>query len=467
MLALIALGSISLILCFLLTPLCRDLSLRLKLVDMPDSKRKHHKKPVPRIGGLPIALSYVGALGLMLAFAPSKASIAIQHPHLLFALLPAAGAVFVTGLIDDIVGLKPWQKLLGQIAGATWAVAAGAHITFLDGHQYSPFFAFPFSVLWLLACANAFNLIDGMDGLASGVGLFATSTALLAATLQGNWGLAMATVPLVGCLIAFLCYNFSPASIFLGDSGSLTIGFLLGCFGIIWTQKSATFLGLLAPAMALALPLFDVLLAILRRYLNKQPIFEADRAHIHHRLLAYGLHPRMVTFILYAACGVAATLSLLQSKFSNHLGGPIVLLFCVLAFVGVKKLRYEEFSTALGVLRRGGLVHVLQHEVYLKSLESALLEAKTRAECWNIIRNACKDLHFSSAYLVLEGDVFQEVFEPRNVESAWIFSKSLGRRGSLKLTRAMHNESQSLMTSFFLVLQRCIETRNYQTGLAA
>ena len=464
--ALIALGTISLILCFLLTPLCRDLALTLKLVDVPDSGRKQHHKAVPRIGGLPIALSYVGALVFMLALAPAGATIAIQHRDLLSALLPAAGIVFLTGLADDVLGLKPWQKLAGQFAGAVWAVVAGARINFLDGHQYSPFFSIPFSVFWLIACTNAFNLIDGLDGLASGVGLFATLTALLAAVLQGNWGLAMATVPLVGCLLAFLCYNFNPASIFLGDSGSLSIGFILGCFGIIWSQKSATFLGLLAPAMAFALPLVDVLLAIGRRYLRNEPIFKGDRGHIHHRLLAFGFHPRVVAVILYGACGIAATLSLLQSSYSYHIGGPIVFLFCILAFFGVKHLGYVEFSTVGHLVRRGGVLRMVQHEIYLKNLDTALLEAKTRTECWNVIRNACKDLHFASAHLVLEGEIFQEVFEPRNVDSAWHFTKSLGRKGRLTLTRSIHSDSQSLMTSFFHVLQRCIETKNYRPGFA-
>lgn len=465
--ALIAVGAISLLLCFLLTPLCRDLALKLNLVDVPDHGRKQHLKSVPRIGGLPIALSYVGALAFMLVLAPSRATIAIQHRPLFFSLLPAVGLIFLTGLLDDLIGLKPWQKLAGQFAGAAWAVAAGARITFLDGHHYSSFLTFPFSLFWLIACTNAFNLIDGLDGLASGVGLFATVTALLAAVLQGNLGLAMATVPLLGCLLAFLYYNFNPASVFLGDSGSLTIGFLLGCFGIIWTQKSATFLGLLAPAMALALPLVDVLLAIGRRFLRNEPIFQGDRGHIHHRLLALGFQPRVVAIIMYGACGIAAALSLLQSKYSYHVGGPIVLAFCVLAFFGVKKLRYVEFSIVGRLLRRGGVLQMVQHELYLKKLEEALLEAKTRPECWNVIRTACQDLHFSSAQLVLEGEIYQEVFEPRNVESAWHFSKSLGRKGRLTLTRSIHSESQSVMTSFFHVLQRCIETKNYRPGFAA
>jgi UDP-GlcNAc:undecaprenyl-phosphate/decaprenyl-phosphate GlcNAc-1-phosphate transferase len=168
MYALIALFLLSLLLCLVLTPVCREICLKYKLVDIPDGARRIHTRAIPRIGGVPIVLAYAGALGIMLAFAPSHARIVIQHEKLLFALLPATCIVFVTGLIDDLAGLKPWQKLFCQSIAAAWAVLAGARITFLDGQPHTALFAIPFSICWLIACTNAFNLIDGLDGLASG-----------------------------------------------------------------------------------------------------------------------------------------------------------------------------------------------------------------------------------------------------------------------------------------------------------
>ena len=156
----------------------------------------------------------------------------------------------------------------------------------------SPWLSLPLTLLWLVGCANAFNLIDGIDGLATGAGLFATVTILIGALLSNNVPLALATVPLAGALLGFLRYNFNPASIFLGDSGSLTIGFLLGCYGVLWSQKGATMLGMTAPLMALAVPLLDTGLAVARRFLRHQPIMSGDAAHIHHRLLARGLTPK-------------------------------------------------------------------------------------------------------------------------------------------------------------------------------
>ncbi len=461
MYALIALGVTALLLCLILTPICRDIFLKLKLVDMPDNDRKLHSRPIPRIGGIPIAISYVGALALMLAFAPTHAKIALQHRGLLYSLLPAAGLVFLTGLIDDLFGLKPWQKLSGQIIAAVWAAEAGARIHLLDGQPYSAWVTVPLSVLWLVGCTNAFNLIDGLDGLASGVGLFATLTTLLAALLQGNWGLAMATVPLLGCLLGFLRYNFNPASVFLGDSGSLSIGFILGCFGVIWSQKSATFLGMLAPVMALSLPLFEVGLSVGRRFLRNQPIFQPDRGHIHHRLLALGFEPRGAAIILYIACGVAAALSLLQSSLSYHVGGAIIVLFCALSWLGIKHLGYVEFSTARRVLATGGVLRLVQHEIYLSHFRDALLQAHTCTDCWITIRNACKDLHFVSIELRLNGQIFHEVFDANVVESAWEFTREFGRKGSITLRRSMQSDSPSLLNLFFQILQDSIGATIY------
>jgi UDP-N-acetylmuramyl pentapeptide phosphotransferase/UDP-N-acetylglucosamine-1-phosphate transferase len=138
---------------------------------------------------------------------------------------------------------------------------------------------------------NAVNLVDGMDGLAAGVGFFATVTTLIAALIHQNLELAIVTVPMAGALLGFLRYNFNPASIFLGDSGSLLVGLLLGCYAALWSQKSATMLGMAAPLMALAIPLLETSLSILRRALRNRPVFGADAGHIHHKLLEQGLTP--------------------------------------------------------------------------------------------------------------------------------------------------------------------------------
>ena len=152
--------------------------------------------------------------------------------------------IFAVGLWDDIWPVRPWQKLTGQVVAAIAAYMAGISVSGFGGYALPPYLTLPATVFWLVLCANAINLIDGIDGLAAGVGFFATATTLLAALLINNVDLALAIAPLLGALLGFLRYNFNPATIFLGDCGSLFVGFLLGCCSIIWSQKSATMLGI-------------------------------------------------------------------------------------------------------------------------------------------------------------------------------------------------------------------------------
>lgn len=460
MYALIALGTLALVLCLILTPLFRFIAFKLDLVDKPD-ERKVHPNPVPRIGGIPIALSYALSLVIVLNFAPQSASLVVQHRDLLWSLFPAVGMVFLIGLTDDLLGMKAWHKLLLQIFAAAWAVSMGAKIPLFVGHAGSEWLMWPLSVLWLVGCTNAFNLIDGMDGLAAGVGLFATLTTLLAALLQGNPGLALATVPLVGCLLAFLRYNFNPASIFLGDSGSLTIGFLLGCFGVIWSQKSATLLGMLAPMMAFSLPLFEVALSISRRFLRSQPIFKPDRGHIHHLLLERGLHPRVVALILYAACGIAALLSLLQSSLSNHMGGLIILLFCLLSLVGIRRLDYLEFRTASLFIRKGWFMKFLQSEIDIAQHQSALESAQTMAEFWTALNKACKELGFCSVRLTTRDKTYVQSLHDAKDEPTWQFRVTLKNdMGQILLTRSGDTVPHSL-TGFLRLLREGVDLQRF------
>lgn len=459
MYAILTLGLTAFVLCLIATPVCRDLFLRFNLVDHPDNDRKFHLKPIPRIGGIPIVLSYGGAIALMIAFAPHGARISVQHSKLIWSLLPAAGIIFLTGLVDDLVGLKPKQKLAGQFAAAALAVTLGARLTVGHGMFSSPWISIPLSLVWLIGCSNAFNLIDGLDGLASGVGLFAVITTLVAAILHGNMGLAMATVPLCGCLLAFLRYNFSPASIFLGDCGSLTMGFMLGCFGLIWSQNGGTLLGMAAPLMALSLPLIDVTLSIGRRFLRNAPIFLGDRGHIHHMVLARGFKPRDTALILYGVCGIAAFLSLLQGLPNYHLRGLTMVVFCSLVFTGVNYLGYVELSAARRTLSRKMILRVVKEEIYLQELQSSLSRASTSEDCWKIVRTVCDDMHFASVQMFLQGESFNEDFMAREHEPSWKMNIALGRSGYLTLTRVSERRPPKLMTPVLDLLQEAIQEK--------
>jgi UDP-GlcNAc:undecaprenyl-phosphate GlcNAc-1-phosphate transferase len=467
MYATIVLGTTAFIFCLVLTPLCRNLFLRLNIVDRPDTDRKFHGRPVPRVGGIPIVLSYAGGLGIMLLIAPTAATISVQHKELLWSLLPAAGLIFVTGVVDDIVGLKPWQKLAAETVAAIIAVVLGARLSLFEGHPAFLWLTAPLSLLWLLACTNALNLIDGMDGLAAGVGLLASLATLLAAILSHNLGLAVATVPLVGCLLAFLCYNFNPASIFLGDCGSLTIGFMLGCFGLIWSRRTGTMLGLAAPLMTLALPLIDVCLSIGRRYLRSAPIFKGDRGHIHHMMLARGFNTRAATLILYGVCIIAAFLALMQTFGDYRFHGFIIIVFCVLVYVGVNYLGYIELAAARRTLSRKMILSVVKEEVYLHELTQAVARITSLPQYWDVVRTICKDMNFTTVHMQMHGIHFEEAMEDKGASPSWNISLSLGPHGSLRVTRTAGHEAPDYMMRALIHLQNLIEQKELRGAAKA
>jgi UDP-GlcNAc:undecaprenyl-phosphate/decaprenyl-phosphate GlcNAc-1-phosphate transferase len=392
------LGFAAFLLSLVLTPLIRDFFLRRNIVDKPDRCRKLHEKAIPRLGGIAVGLAYAGAFLIVMLLPIRSEVLEVSLPGV-WRLCAAACLVFLTGIVDDIVGLDPRWKMAEQLLAAGMAYMAGVQIHVIGGHWLDLWLSLPVTMLWLVACTNAFNLIDGLDGLAAGVGLFATLTVLVSALSHHNTSLAIVTIPLAGALIGFLRYNFNPASVFLGDSGSLLIGFLLGCYGVLWSQKSATILGMTAPLMAMSIPLLDASLAIVRRFLRSQPIFSADRGHIHHKLLDRGLTTRQTAVLLYGVSGIAAVLSLLQNSYQNELnvGGAVVVLFCVSAWLGVQHLGYTEFGTARQMFVKGTFQRIIGFQTRLQALERQLAGAHTESEFWECVVHASCDFGFSGA----------------------------------------------------------------------
>ncbi len=458
--ALGAFGTLAFVLCLVLTPVCRDLAIRWGFVDMPDGVRKIHRKPIPRIGGIPIALSYALALGIMLLVAPHGATLSVQHRELILDMILPTAVIFITGLVDDLLTLKPWQKLSGQVLASMLVLWRVAPIN-LHGHSNTPWITIPLSLFWLIGCTNAFNLIDGLDGLAAGVGLFATLTTAIVALVHGNLGLAMATAPLAGCLVAFLRYNFSPASVFLGDSGSLTLGFMLGCFSLIWCRQSGSLLDMSAPLMALALPLIDVGLAISRRMLRSNPIFAGDRGHIHHMVLARGFKPRDAALILYGVCALAAALSLLQSFVHYRIHGLVIVLFLALVFTGVNYLGYIEFIAAGRLLNRRKLFRLVKEEIYLQELTASLHSVKSAEECWSVVCNACRELKFASVEMKVTNVFYQVAFLDTASDDCWKFTINFGRTGHLTVTRMRDVVSPQHTMAVLDHLQKMIGDREY------
>ena len=297
----------ALIIALVLTPIVRDVFRAYNVVDRPGG-RTVHAYPTPRVGGVSIAVAYAAAV---LAFFGPKGQLPDYYSEAL-KLLPGALVIFVTGLLDDFLNLRPAFKLLGQIAARAAVFALGLRIDTVVGFTLPLWLSLLCTIFWLLLSTNALNLIDGLDGLCAGMGFLAAMTLFAAGVIQGVPALTFTMLPLAGALLGFLFFNFNPATVFLGDSGALMIGFLLGCGGIIWKNKPGGGGRIAVPLLALSIPLLDLSVSIVRRSLKGQPIFSADRGHIHHRLLDRGLVTRRAALALYlmALPGIAAALVL-------------------------------------------------------------------------------------------------------------------------------------------------------------
>jgi UDP-GlcNAc:undecaprenyl-phosphate GlcNAc-1-phosphate transferase len=447
------LTAVSFLLVSLITPVVRNTFSRLGFVDHPND-RKLHRHPIPRVGGVAILLAYALAYACLL-LAHLRAGVKIWHGlQFVMQLAPAALIIFATGLIDDIRGLRPWQKLIGQVGAALLAYWAGVRVGNFAGHELVAWLELPLTVLWLVACTNAVNLIDGVDGLATGLGLFASCTILFSALLQNNIALALATAPMVGCLFGFLRYNFNPATIFLGDCGSLFIGFLLGCYGVLWSEKAATILGMTAPLMALSIPLLDTSLAIARRFLRRQPVFTADRGHIHHRLLDRGLTPRKVALILYAFSALGAMCSMLMMN--QHVSGIVIIIFCAVTWIGVQHLGYVEFGTASRMFLDGAFRRMLNSQISLQAYQEQLIAAPTPERCWEVISSACKDAGFHQVQMMLAGRTFewQDGINPMNT---WDVTIPISDSDYIRLTRSFGGGTQpNIIAPFADVLRQAL-----------
>jgi UDP-GlcNAc:undecaprenyl-phosphate/decaprenyl-phosphate GlcNAc-1-phosphate transferase len=314
------------ILGLLLTPAVTSASVSFGMLDSPGG-RKAHPTAVPRIGGVAI----VAASGLALALVFWTLPWLGLHAPALTTIKPiiiGAMLVFVVGLVDDFASLSPWPKLGVQAIAASVVVASGLlveRVTIADWTLRLGLFSYPVTVLWIIGLTNAFNLIDGIDGLAAGIAVVAGATCAAILVGRGHAAEAMLLTAMVGASLGFLVYNFAPASIFLGDSGSLAFGFVLATTAIAGWQKGATALAAGVPLLIFALPLADAASAMLRRATRPadgrgwssllRRIVEPDREHIHHRLMALGWSPRRTVLVLYGVTVVLCVIALTTVRY--------------------------------------------------------------------------------------------------------------------------------------------------------
>jgi UDP-GlcNAc:undecaprenyl-phosphate GlcNAc-1-phosphate transferase len=331
----------------LLTPLVRGLASHFDIVDEPDEERRVHTGRVPRLGGLAVLVAVLGALCTPWLFGfDALVNLAARHWELHWLL---AGTLIATavGIIDDVWQIGPLPKLAGHTVAAALAIVGGYAIRVVT----NPFtgtiidlgsFGTVVTMFWIVGITNAFNLIDGLDGLAAGVALIAALTVSVLAVAQGRPDAALLATPLAGALLGFLLYNFHPASIFLGDSGAFLLGYVLSVLSIQGLQKGPTVAILLVPVLALGFPIVETLVTIQRRYARSGTIglLRSDADHIHHRLLMGGMSQRRAVLVLYSVCtalGASACLAVIIGGPGSALAVVVVALAC---YLGLRRLGY-------------------------------------------------------------------------------------------------------------------------------
>lgn len=294
------------LLSYALTPPTRVLAFRIGAVDVPTDGRRMHVKPTPRMGGVAI----------FCAFAVSALVFGTVNRQLAAVLL-GGGAVVIVGIIDDIVRLRAWVKLIGQVLAACVAVCCGVvieHITLFGTVVEFGAFSIPITILWIVGLTNAINLIDGLDGLACGVSAIMSLSILGVVLIHGDYASALLTAILAGSCFGFLPFNAYPARIFMGDTGSLFLGYTLSILSIQGVFKLHTVLSFIVPFCLFALPLADTLFAMCRRLVHKESPFSPDRKHFHHKLVDMGFTQKEAVRILYSVCGILGLVAIVFSE---------------------------------------------------------------------------------------------------------------------------------------------------------
>lgn len=283
------------IISFIMTPPARRLAIKVGAMDVPKEPRKIHNKPMPYFGGLAI---YISIMACMFVYMPHNATN--------LYIMAGATIIVLTGIVDDMYDMPAKVKLLMQIVAALVAIKGGVQIHFITnplsetGMSYLlSWLSYPLTLFWLVGITNTINLIDGLDGLASGVASIAATTLLFTTSKMGHDFIVTQCAIIAGASLGFLPFNFNPAKIFMGDTGALLLGYMLAVTSVMGMVKSVAAVALAVPVFALGLPIFDTAFAIIRRFINKKPIMQADKEHLHHRLMKSGLNQRQTVLIMY------------------------------------------------------------------------------------------------------------------------------------------------------------------------
>lgn len=402
-----------------LTKVVRNIANRYGWARGPIRGRHIHSIPIPRLGGVAVFLTFIGVCALYSLVAPRSLLRSPDLPRLLRMVAPGLG-VFAIGLLDDFRSIRPKTKLYVQIAAGICLYFMGFEFAFLhnatSSYWLNTAIGLSVTAFWVVLVCNAINLIDGLDGLAAGAALFSMVTIFTVALVDGNSGVGFATVVLGGSLLGFLSFNFNPASIFLGDSGSLFVGFVMSGLVLAESTNRPTLVRSIAmPMIALALPLVDTCLSVVRRFLSGHALFVADREHIHHKLLDVGLTQRQVVMVLYGVSAICVVLSLFLIQHSDTLLIPIVGILLIALFFGLRRLGYREFGEFSRVWKRAWQQkQVFARNIALRKAAAELQGTDRQATVLSLLES-CLYHDFDGFKIVLDGELLAE----EGVEQLW------------------------------------------------
>ena len=328
----------ALIVALIVMPAVIFLAKKTGAMDAPNA-RKVHKKPVPRIGGLGIYTGFMAAI----IFVALKFGLDGEQLKEIVGLVLSGSLIVALGLVDDYKNLPANVKLIGQIvAAAVLVLLFDVRIDFVTdpfgGFLYLDNIAVPATIFWLVGLTNTVNLIDGLDGLAAGVASIASITIMFVALDQNLTLVAVLTAALAGAAVGFLKYNFNPAEIFMGDTGSMFLGFMLAGVSVTGSVKSVATIALIVPIFALGLPILDTTFAIVRRFRGGVPIFKPDKGHLHHRLLSVGFTQRQAVLLMYVISALFGLSAIALTEVSRQVAVLILVIVIVAIVYGVKKL---------------------------------------------------------------------------------------------------------------------------------
>ena len=424
------------------TYLVRGWAIRRGYVDVPNDARRIHSDPTPNVGGIAIAfattISFAAWSLLIVPGSTSRGDI--------LGMLAGGVLVFLVGFRDDTRPLTAKTKFGLQIAIATMAFIAGVRIMGVGlgsvwTAQVPLVLSYVITTIWIVGTTNAFNLIDGSDGVAGGAAAFASVSLAIIFALNGDLlGALMATVMVAAC-IGFLFFNFPPASVFMGDCGSLFLGYTLATLAVITTQQSSTILAIMIPMVAFAVPLLDTSIAIVRRFLRHQPIFAPDRGHIHHRLRDLGHSSRGVAILLYVACAGCASLSMLLAAPGRTTALPVLFVAGIVLVLAIQRLNVPELTELSRAMGRSlKQRQVISHNVRLYALAEDLERARTFNGIISALDSAFRASEFARAEVWVPDLVAGEVgdFDGR----ASVVRDGDGVLVGLRFEHALHLEQE-------------------------